>query len=128
MLPSENFKEGRKKIPKVNTGICIGCGVCSLKCSKTGSLKLIKRKRRVIHPETTFERIILQCLERGTLQHQIFGNPEKISQKMMKGFVGGFLSLNPVKKALMSDMLRSSFLNAMKKGTIKQGKEHVLKT
>jgi NAD-dependent dihydropyrimidine dehydrogenase PreA subunit len=128
MLPSENFEEGKKKVPKVNTGICIGCGVCSLKCSKTGSLKLIKRKRRVIHPETTFERIILQCLERGTLQHQIFGNPEKISQKMMKGFVGGFLSLTPVKKALMSDTLRSSFLNAMKKGTIKQNKEHVLKT
>lgn len=127
MLPSENYEEGKKKIPKVNTGICIGCGVCSLKCSKTGSLKLIKRKRRVIHPETTFERIILQCLERGTLQHQIFGNPEKISQKMMKGFVGGFLSLTPVKKALMSDMLRSSFLNAMKKGTIRQKKEHVLK-
>jgi NAD-dependent dihydropyrimidine dehydrogenase PreA subunit len=127
MLPSGNYEEGKKKIPKVNTGICIGCGVCSLKCSKTGSLKLIKRKRRVIHPETTFERIILQCLERGTLQHQIFGNPEKISQKMMKGFVGGFLSLTPVKKAIMSDMLRSSFLNAMKKGTIRQKKEHVLK-
>jgi NAD-dependent dihydropyrimidine dehydrogenase PreA subunit len=128
MLLSENFEEGKKKVPKVNTGICIGCGVCSLKCSKTGSLKLIKRKKRVIHPETTFERIILQCLERGTLQHQIFGNPEKLSQKMMKGFVGGFLNLTPVKKALMSDMLRSSFLNEMKKGTIKQNKEHVLKT
>jgi len=128
MLPSEDFAERKKKVPKVNTGFCIGCGVCSLKCSKTGSLKLIKRKRRVILPETTFERIILQCLERGTLQHQIFGNPEKISQKMMKGFVGGFLSLPPVKKALMSDTLRSSFLNALKKGTIRQNKEHVLKT
>jgi NAD-dependent dihydropyrimidine dehydrogenase PreA subunit len=128
MVPSKNSEVGKKKVPQINTEICIGCGVCSLKCSKTGSLKLIKRKKRVIHPETTFERIILQCLERGNLQHQIFGNPEKISQKMMKGFVGGFLRLTPVKKALMSDTLRSSFLHAMKKGTIKQSKEYLLKT
>ena len=47
---------------------------------------------------------------------------------MMKGFVGGFLKLTPVKKALMSDMLRSSFLDAMKKGTIKQNKEYLLRT
>ena len=90
-------------------------------------MKLIKRKKRVIHPETTYERIILQCLERGTLQHQIFGNPEKISQKIMKGFVGGFLKLSPVKKALMSEKLRSSFLDAMKKGAAKQNKEYLLK-
>ena len=116
MIPSENTEMGRKKIPLIDNEICIGCGVCSLKCTKTGSLKLIKRKKRVIHPETTFERVILQCLERGTLQHQIFGNPEKITQKMMKGIIGGFLRLTPVKKALMSDKLRSSFLDAMKKG------------
>ncbi len=128
MVPSENSETVKKKVPQIDTGICIGCGVCSLKCSKTGSLKLIKRKKRVIHPETTYERVILQCLERGTLQHQIFGNPEKISQKMMKGFVGGFLRLTPVKKALMSEKLRSSFLDAMKKGTIKQNKKYLLKT
>jgi NAD-dependent dihydropyrimidine dehydrogenase PreA subunit len=128
MVLSENPEAGKKKVPQINTGICIGCGVCSLKCSKTGSLKLIKRKKRVIHPETTYERVILQCLERGTLQHQIFGNPEKISQKMMKGFIGGFLRLTPVKKALMSEKLRSSFLDAMKKGTIKQNKEYSFKT
>ncbi len=127
MVPSESPGTGKKKEPRINTEICIGCGVCSLKCTKTGSLKLIKRKKRVIHPETTFERIILQCLERGTLQNQIFGNPEKISQKMIKGILGGFLKLTPVKKALMSDKLRSSFLDAMKKGTIKQNREYMLR-
>ena len=123
MIPSENLETGQKKEPQINTRICIGCGVCSLKCTKNGSMKLVKRNSRVILPETTFERIILQCLERGTLQHQIFGNPEKISHKMMKGFVGGFLRLTPVKKALMSEKLRSSFLDAMKKGSLKQTKE-----
>ena len=79
-----------KKKSQINDSICIGCGVCSLKCTKTMSLKLIKRRKRVIHPDTTFERVILQCLERGTLQHQIFGNPENMTQKIMKGIVGGF--------------------------------------
>lgn len=126
MVSSENGSVNKKKIPRINEEICVGCGVCSLKCTKTGSLKLIKRKKRVIHPESTYERIILQCLERGTLQHQIFGNPEKISQKIMKGVVGGFLKLPPVKRALMSDKLRSSFLDSMKKGALKQNKAFLL--
>ena len=126
MITDENPEAKNKKMPRINSSICIGCGVCSLKCTKTGSLKLIKRKKRVIHPETTFERIILQCLERGTLQNQMFGNPEKITQKIIKGFVGGFLRLPPVKRALMSDKLRSSFLDKMKSGAVKQKKEYLL--
>ncbi|HZK62160.1 MAG TPA: hypothetical protein VFC41_08775 [Anaerovoracaceae bacterium] len=90
------------------------------------SLKLIKRRKRVIHPDTTFERVILQCLERGTLQHQLFGNPENITQKIMKGIVGGFLKLSPVKRALMSEKLRSSFLDAMKNEAAKQKKGYLL--
>jgi hypothetical protein len=44
----------------------------------------------------------------------------------MCAFVGGFLKLTPVKKALMSDMLRSKFLAAMKDGVLKQGKGWLL--
>jgi hypothetical protein len=40
----------------------------------------------------------------------------------MRAFVGAFLRLAPVKKALMSDALRSRFLAAMKEGAAKQGK------
>jgi ferredoxin len=107
----------------INEAICIGCGVCSLKC-KTGSLKLVKRKERIIHPESTFERVILQCLERGTLQNQIFGDPGKISHKMMRGIIGGFLRLSPVRKTLMSEGLRSLFLEGMKKAALKLGKDY----
>jgi Pyruvate/2-oxoacid:ferredoxin oxidoreductase delta subunit len=101
--------------PKIDTSICMGCGVCALKC-ETGALKLVKRKQRVVHPETVFERVILQCLERGTLQNQMFSNPQSITHTFMRGFLGAFLKLPPVKKALMSDTLRSSFLGIMKKG------------
>ena len=100
--------------PEVDEAICVGCGVCGLRCS-TEEIKLQKRKQRVLHPEDTFERIILQSLERGTLQNLLFDNPQSNSHKFMRGFVGGFLKLPPVKRALMSDRLRSSFLNTLRK-------------
>jgi ferredoxin len=101
--------------PEIDKSICLGCGVCALKCP-TGALKLTKREQRVLHPEDTFEKVILQCLERGTLQNIMFNNPQSKTHAFMRGFVGGFLRLPPVKKALMSDALRSSFLGMMKKG------------
>jgi hypothetical protein len=78
-------------------------------------MRLVKRKQRVLHPRDTIERVILQCLERGTLQNQMFKDPQRLSHVFMRGFVGAFLKLPPVKKALMSDSLRSRFLAKMKK-------------
>jgi ferredoxin len=124
MIPIDNPQTKKKKDAIIDTSICLGCGVCSLNCNNR-AVTLVKREKRVLHPETTFERIILQCLERGTLQNQIFDNPQSLTQKFMRGFVGGFLRLPPVKAALMSDMLRSSFLNAMTNGIQKQGKKWV---
>lgn len=101
--------------PVIDEEICIGCGVCALKCD-TEAMRLIPRKQKVLYPENTFEKIILQSLEKGTLQNLIFDNPQSIGHSFMRGFVGGFLKLSPVKKALMSDTLRSRFLEMMKKG------------
>jgi ferredoxin len=121
MLATEEPGPTKKQKASVDTSICIGCGVCALKCP-TNACKLEKRASRVIHPETTFERIMLSCLEKGTLQNQVFANPQSINDKFMRAFVGAFLRLSPVKKALMSDKLRSRFLEAMKQGVAKQGK------
>ncbi len=116
--PDPRFrKHGR---PQVDESLCLGCGVCATRC-KTGAMKLHKRPQRVLHPETTFERVILQCLERGTLQNQLFDDPGSKSQAFLRGVVGGFLRLPPVKQALMSDALRSRFLAAMKQGAARQG-------
>ena len=73
----------------------------------------------MLHPESTFERVILQCLEKGTLQNQLFDNPRSITHGVMRSIMGGFLQLPPVKKALMSDTLRSTFLNALISGVQK---------
>jgi ferredoxin len=98
MIPIEKPQTKKKKDTIIDTSICLGCGVCALNCNN-GAATLAKREKRVLHPETTFERVILQSLERGTLQNQIFDNPQSITQKFMRGFVGGFLKLPPVKTA-----------------------------
>ncbi|UCD63125.1 MAG: 4Fe-4S binding protein [Candidatus Zixiibacteriota bacterium] len=112
--PINAIGTGNDGAPEIDESICLGCGVCALHCAGQ-ALKLLKRRQRVFHPEDTFERIILQCLERGTLQNLFFDNPRSISHKFMRGVVGGFLKLPPVQKALMSDGLRSRFLATMRK-------------
>lgn len=103
------------KLARVKEGYCIGCGVCGTKC-KPRSVQLHPRAKRVITPEDAFEKIILQSLQRGTLQNLIFDNPMSVGQSFMRAFVGGFLRLPPVKKALMSDTLRSRFLDSLRQG------------
>jgi ferredoxin len=121
MVPIVNPPTKKPKDPRIDETICLGCGVCALTCHED-AVRLVKRKQRVLHPETTFERIILQSLERGTLQNQLFDDPQSISQQFLRGFVGGFLRLPPVKKALMSEQFRSRFLSTLKSGVQSQGK------
>ena len=80
-----------------------------MKCTKK-AIRMEKRPERYIHPETTFERVLLQCLERGTLQNQIFDNPESLSQEFMRGLIKGFMKLVPTRQIEMSKTLRSGFL------------------
>ncbi len=126
MVPIIHPQTKKPKNPKVDESICLGCGVCALTCHKD-AVQLVKRQQRVIHPATTFERVILASLERGTLQYQLFDDPQSITQQFLRGLVGGFLRLPPVKQALMSDRLRSTFLAALKAGVEKQGKAELLK-
>lgn len=100
---------GARGPARVDEQVCIGCGVCATRC-KTASLRLAPRTRRVFHPETTFERVILQALQAGTLAELVFDNPSSRAQGFLRGFVGGFLRLEPVKRALVSERLRSTFL------------------
>ncbi len=124
IVTSDTTDRGAKPKKKItiDTSICIGCGVCVNRC-KSKALVMVKRPQRVLHPETTFEKAIIKCLEKGTLQEQLFPNPKSITQKVLRGLVGGFLRLSPVKQTLMSDTLRSSFLSMLKIGARLQGKE-----
>ncbi len=106
---------GPKVRSKVDAGICLGCGVCALRCA-SGALRLVRREQRVLYPEDMFERTILQSLEVGTLQNLLFDDPGRVTHRFMRAFVGGALRLTPVKRALLSDALRSRFLSALRSG------------
>ncbi|MCL5279153.1 MAG: 4Fe-4S binding protein [Planctomycetes bacterium] len=125
MMANVAAPTGEPQRPQADESICLGCGVCALACPKN-AIRLVKREQRVLHPETTFERVILASLERGTLQNQIFDDPNRITHRFLRGLVGGFLRLPPVKQALMSDLLRSRFLHMMKSGVQKQGRAWLL--
>lgn len=105
-------KNENNQVPKVDDELCLGCGACILRCDSR-AMHLNPREQRVLHPATSFERIILQCLERGTLQNLVFDEPNSKSHRFFRGLVGGFLRLSPVKKALMGDQLRSRFLQVL---------------
>ncbi len=101
--------------PRAKVGdFCLGCGVCALKCP-TGALRLHKRDQKVYHPEDSFERVLMQSLERGTLQTFLFDNPLSPTHQFMRGLVGGFLKLPLVKQTLMSEAVRSRFLTALRR-------------
>jgi ferredoxin len=112
--PGDDAAEGKRRKKAVVESFCLGCGACALKCP-TGALKLHPRPQKVLHPEDSFERVLLQALERDTFQTLLFDNPESRTQEFMRGLVGGFLKLPPVKRALMGERLRSRFLSALRK-------------
>jgi Pyruvate/2-oxoacid:ferredoxin oxidoreductase delta subunit len=93
---------------------CLGCGLCVSHCSRH-ALSLVPRRRRVLHPESTFERVLLTALERGTLEQLVFDNPNSRGHAFIRAFLGGFLRLVPVKQAIVSDRFRSVFLSKMKR-------------
>lgn len=112
MVSSGDGENAKRMLARVDKNFCLGCGVCALQC-RNGAIELKKRKQKVLHPESTFERNILACLERGTLQNYIFDNPQAITHRIMRGILGGFLRLPPVKKGLVSGVFRSAFLRAL---------------
>ena len=125
MVPVNGGEGKKKQEARIEKSACLGCGVCALQCAKKACM-LTRRTQEVISPETTFERIMLRSLEKGTLQNQIFDDPTRIDQKFMRAFVGAFLRLPPVKKALLSDGMRSRFLDVMKNGARRRGHEWMI--
>ncbi len=98
--------------PAVDSTFCIGCGVCGLACRKK-AMRLVPRGQRVLLPENTVERVVLQALERGTLQNFLFNNPNLASHRFLRAVVGAFLALPPVQRVVMGNTFRSKFLARM---------------
>ena len=105
---------------EVDESICIGCGLCALEC-RHDALHMVQREQVMLTPEGTLERILVQALERGKLQHVIFDRAEGVSMSVLNHLAGAVLRMPPVKRALLGERLQSRFIGFLARQAKKGG-------
>ncbi len=100
------IKDGKAVIDQEK---CIGCGVCKRFCP-TDAIKMERREKTMFVPKNTYERIILDAIDSGTLQNLIFDNYHLWTYDVFRKFFAIILTLKPVKRMLVNDQLQSRFL------------------
>ena len=89
--------------------LCLGCGVCYSAC-KRGSIRMVKRDRQVVVPETTFDRMVAMAMERGKLSNFLFDDPSQLSHRALGRVAAVIEKSAPVKALLAVQSIRSTFL------------------
>ena len=102
----------RRPLAKINTEICLGCGVCARNCPAK-ALELKRRPVQVITPVNSTHRFVLQAIEKGTLQNLIFDNEAFANHRAMAAVFGVILKLPPLKQALASKQFKSVYLDRL---------------
>ena len=90
--------------------LCLGCGVCYSAC-KFSAITMKPRQKRVLAPETLFDRIVAMAIERGKLAELIFDNPQRPSHRAIARIVKIIERSPPFKAAMAIRPLRSALLN-----------------
>jgi ferredoxin len=91
---------------------CLGCGVCAVACKKA-AVRMRPREKRVYTPEDNMERFIRAAVERGTIHHMLFDDPDSVTSRGMNLVLGALLSLPPAKQLLAVDQIKSTFVKTM---------------
>ena len=112
-------------IPQINYDSCINCGkcvkicpidaisgVCVRNCHKK-SITLRKRKEKIITPANSVHRAVLMAIEKGQLQNLIFDNEALASHRAMGAILSSILNLEPAKRALANEQLKSTYLDRL---------------
>ena len=110
-----HIKRKARMYSTVDERICLGCGVCKPQCKKK-ALKMRARPERVITPEATLERMISMALERDRLHHVLFEEMDGPHAVVLGRLMGAIMRLPPVKRALVSEKLKSRFVGYMARG------------
>jgi len=105
----------QRKVAARDESLCLGCGVCYAACN-SGAIAMRPRERRVLTPETLFDRVVSMAIERGKLAQLLFDAPERLSHRALGRIVGVLERSPPFKAAMAIKPLRSAFLNALVKG------------
>jgi Fe-S-cluster-containing dehydrogenase component len=117
--------DGKKKMTRFNPDLCLGCAVCVSAC-KFNSIRMMARQKRVFTPETIFDRLVSQAIERGKLADLIFDKPESLSHRALRT-VTRVVERSPVFKSAMAvDSLKSSFLSLIVKGAKKNAGDSIV--
>jgi len=113
---------GGGKVAVLDETLCLGCGVCYSAC-KFGAIAFKPRARRVLTPETMFDRMVAMAIERGKLADLLFDDPERLSHRALGRIVAVLEKSPPFKAAMAIRPLRSAFLNTIVKGAVQRAGE-----
>jgi len=103
----------KKKLARVDESRCLGCGVCIRACTKTESITLASRPKRVITPLDGTHRAIMMAIERGKLQNLIIDNQVMWHHRALAAVLGAILRLPPVHKAMATEQVKSRYMEAL---------------
>lgn len=74
---------------------------------------MVRRKETAFVPKDSFERIILSAISTGKLANLLFDNYTAWTHEVMRRFLGVFLSMEPAKRLLAQEQIRSRFLGVL---------------
>jgi len=104
----QDGREERKRAA-CDEDLCLGCGVCYSAC-EFGAIAMKPRPRRVLPPETIFDRVAMMAVERGKLTDLLFNNPQRLGPRAL-GRLVKIIERSPLFQAAMAiQPLRSAFL------------------
>jgi ferredoxin len=104
---------------RIDEELCLGCGVCSVAC-KNKAVSMKARPKRIFTPEDNIERLIRAAVERGTVHHMLFDDPDSVTSRGMNLALGALLSLPLTKRLLAVEQIRSTFVKTIVNGAKKQ--------
>jgi len=108
-----------KTTAAIDEELCLGCGACNIAC-KNKALSMKPREKRVFTPEDNIERLIRAAVERGTIHHMLFDDPDSVTSRGMNLALGALLSLPPGKQLLAIEQVKSTFVKTLVNGAKKQ--------
>jgi len=103
----------------VDEALCLGCGVCHVAC-KNKAVSMKARPKRVVTPEDNIERLVRAAVERGTIHHMLFDDPDSVTSRGMNLALGALLNLPITRRLLAVEQIKSTFVRTIVGGARRQ--------